>query len=50
MRSVSLKTVDLARLKSSEMFVEIEEEKKKKDQSFVQRFCLNDNMRCAQML
>jgi len=31
MRSVSLKTVDLARLKSSEMFIEIEEEKKKKD-------------------
>ncbi len=50
MRSVSLKTVDLARLKSSEMFIEIEEEKKKKDQSFVQRFCSNDNMRCAQML
>ncbi len=30
MRSVSSKTVDLARLKSSETFIEIEEEKKKK--------------------
>jgi len=31
MRSVSLKTVDLTRLKSSEMFIKIKEEKKKKD-------------------
>jgi len=36
MRSVSLKTVDLARLKSFEMFIETEKEKKKKDQSFIQ--------------
>ncbi len=50
MRSVSLKTVDLARLKSSETFIKIKEEKKKKDQSFVQWFCLNDNMWCTQML
>ena len=50
MRSVSLKTVDLARLKSSETFIEIKEEKKKKDWSFVQRFCLNDSMQCTQML
>jgi len=50
MRSVSSKTVDLARLKSSEMFIEIKEEKKKKDWSFVQRFCLNDSMQRAQML
>ncbi len=50
MRSVSSKTVDLTRLKSSETFVEIEEEKKKKDQSFVQWFCLNDSMQCTHML
>jgi len=50
MRSVSSKTVDLARLKSSETFIEIEEEKKKKDRSFVQRFCSNDSMQCTQML
>ena len=50
MRSVSLKTVNLARLKSSETFIEIEEEKKKKDQSFVQWFCLNDSMQCTQIL
>jgi hypothetical protein len=50
MRSVSSKTVDLARLKSSEMFIKIKEEKKKKDWSFIQRFCLNDSMQCAQML
>ncbi len=31
MKSVSLKTVNLTRLKSSEMFIKIEEEKKKKD-------------------
>jgi len=31
MRSVSSKTVDLPRLKNSEMFIEIKEEKKKKD-------------------
>ncbi len=31
MKSVSLKTVDLARLKSSETFIKIKEEKKKKD-------------------
>jgi len=30
MRSVSLKTVDLARLKSFETFIEIKKEKKKK--------------------
>jgi len=35
MRSVSSKTVDLARLKSFEMFIKIKEEKKKKDQSFI---------------
>jgi len=29
MRSVSLKTVDLARLKSSETFIEIKKEKKR---------------------
>jgi len=50
MRSVSLKTVDLARLKSSEMFIEIEEEKKKKDQSFIQQFYSNNSMQCTQML
>ncbi len=50
MRSISSKTVDLARLKSSEMFIKIEEEKKKKDRSFVQWFCLNDSMWHAQML
>ncbi len=50
MRSVSSKTVDLARLKSHEMFIEIEEEKKKKDRSFVQWFCSNDSMWCVQML
>jgi len=36
MRSVSLKTVDLARLKSFEMFIETEKEKKKMNQSFIQ--------------
>ncbi len=50
MRSVSLKTVDLARLKSFEMFIETEKEKKKKNQSFIQWFCLNNNMWCTQML
>ncbi len=50
MRSVSLKTVDLTRLKSSEMFIKIKEEKKKKDWSFIQRFCLNNSMQCIQML
>jgi len=50
MRSVSSKTVDLPRLKNSEMFIEIKEEKKKKDWSFVQRFFLNDSMQRAQML
>ena len=50
MRSVSSKTVDLTRLKSSEMFIEIKEEKKKKDQSFIQWFCSNNSMQRAQML
>jgi len=50
MRSASLKTVDLARLKSSETFIKIKEEKKKKHWSFVQWFCSNDSMQCAQML
>jgi len=50
MRSVSAKTVDLTRLKSSEMFIRIKEEKKKKNQSFVQQFCSNDSMQYAQML
>ncbi len=50
MRSISSKTVDLARLKSSEMFIKIKEEKKKKNQSFVQWFYLNNNVWHVQML